>query len=394
MRTKWIIFTLFLQSWGALAQTNCSVQLQDLSKDIEALRVEADIPGIAIGAALDGELVYEEGFGFADKLHKTPVTPATIFQIASVTKPITALAVMEIADKHLLELESSVTLEPGSLLVNPHHPSKEITLLQLLTHTSSIQDGMYYEVDFRTPGQDSAMKLSELLEDILLENGKYYSADKSFLKSPPGEQWSYSNMGYNLLGNWAEQQSGLNLKDWTQKNFFEPLGMDHTFWTIADMSGLEVATPYQALSDGQLVAVAQSSTPGYPAGMLRSTVSDLTKFFGAVANSGVFMREAISSQKVLQEMFAERSMSGIPDHLESQLVAWNSYNYKKRSYLSHWGGNIGVYTAAYVAPETGLALVILTNRNAERPQINMLKELSKKIYDVVERCNTKTAVEN
>ncbi|WP_444941449.1 serine hydrolase domain-containing protein [Microbulbifer sp. ZKSA004] len=391
MNTKWIALALLLQSWGAVAQTNCSVQLQDLSKEFETLRVEADVPGMAIGAAIYGEPVYEEGFGFANKLRRTPVTPSTIFQIASVTKPITALAVMEIAEKHAVDLESTVDLGPGSHLVSPHHPSKEITLIQLLTHTSSIQDGMYYEVDFRTPGQDSEMELSELLEGILLENGKYYSANKSFLKSAPGEQWSYSNIGYNLLGHWAEQQSELNFKDWTKNNFFELLEMDHTFWTIADTHGLEVATPYQALSDGQLVAVAQSSTPGYPAAMLRSTISDMTKFFGAVANSGVFMGKAISSDRVLQEVFSERSIRGIPDHLENQFVAWNSYNYKGRSYLSHFGGNIGVFTAAYVAPETGLALVILTNRNAERPQINMFQEISRKVYDAVEKCNIKDA---
>ncbi len=161
-----------------------------------------------------GVVVYEESFGYADLRKKTPLTKDYKFQIASVSKQFTAVAIMQLYEKGLLNYNDSIQK------YLPDFPYKGINIHMLLTHTSGLPNYTYL-CDRKFPFKDSAVYNTEVIKCLeKYHPAKYYS---------PGKRFDYSNTGYVLLASIVEKISGLSFPEYMQKNIFEPLGMKNTF---------------------------------------------------------------------------------------------------------------------------------------------------------------------
>eukprot|EP01041_Mallomonas_annulata_P029755 gene29755-51791_t len=156
-----------------------------------------------------------------------------VFDLASVTKVITATAVMQLVDEGRADLDAPVAPHLDFALANPRHPEAPITLRQLLNHTSSLSDALYYDVDVRVPGRDATQPLAGLLADFLAPGGRHYSAEKSFSDAVPGTAWDYCNLGYAVLGQAASRIAGEDLRERSRRTIFAPLGLRNTSWTLA-----------------------------------------------------------------------------------------------------------------------------------------------------------------
>ncbi|MEJ1967342.1 MAG: serine hydrolase domain-containing protein [Rhizomicrobium sp.] len=251
---------------------------------IDAQRVSAGIPGMAVGYARDGVVRFARGYGFADIALKRPVTADTMFHIASVTKTVTATMILRLAEQGRLKLDETVAPYLDFPLVHPHRPDAAITFRHLLMHASGISDARYYAIDFRTPGKAAALPLGSFLKDYLAPGGRYYAADGCFSRAVSGAAWDYSNVGFALLGYVAGRIGG-DMREQSRRQIFAPLGMAHTDWSLGDVPQALRETPYDGV-DGVLTPIAPDGFPDWPAGLMRSSVADFARFVAASANGG------------------------------------------------------------------------------------------------------------
>jgi CubicO group peptidase (beta-lactamase class C family) len=183
------------------------------------------VPGAALAVAKDGKLVYARGFGHADQQLGLPVQPGMRFRIASLSKPITAAAILKLIEMGLLRLIDN----PFAILQIPLPPNadarlKKITIHHLLQHTAGFDRDKSFDPMFRPLiiAKDQGVKPPAKPMDII----RYMTKHK--LDFDPGERYAYSNFGYCILGRVIEKVSGDSYEAFVQKHVFDPVGVKHT----------------------------------------------------------------------------------------------------------------------------------------------------------------------
>jgi CubicO group peptidase (beta-lactamase class C family) len=172
-------------------------------------------PGCALGVYKDGQILYKHGYGMADLNEDVPITPATVFHVASMSKQFSAASIVLLAQQGKLALDDDVRK------YIPELPDfgQRITIRHLIHHTSGLRDqwallglaGWRYSKDLIT--DDDVMSVITRQKDLNFK---------------PGDKHVYCNTGYTLLGLIVKRVTGLSLREYTTKNIFEPLGMTHT----------------------------------------------------------------------------------------------------------------------------------------------------------------------
>ncbi|MFX0093331.1 MAG: serine hydrolase domain-containing protein [Candidatus Hodarchaeota archaeon] len=177
-----------------------------------------DSPGCILGVIKNGEVIYTQGFGLANLDYGIPITPRTIFRIASVSKQFTAACIVLLAQHDLLSLDDDIRKYIPEL---PEFDSV-VTIRHLVHHTSGLRD--YCELFFLTGSDLREFDLWN--EDDIF---KWVKRQKS-LDFQPGHQYAYSNTGYILLAVIIKRITGKTLREYADENIFKPLGMVHTFF--------------------------------------------------------------------------------------------------------------------------------------------------------------------
>ncbi|HEX8612825.1 MAG TPA: serine hydrolase domain-containing protein [Telluria sp.] len=193
---------LFL--FATLVSTAC-VHADPLDDAIVAEMKRGHVPGVGIAVVKDGKIIKEMGYGEADVEHGVRVTPQTVFQSGSVGKTFTAALVMLLAEDGKLSLDDPISRH----LANTPKAWEAITIRHLLTHTSGLGDP-YASLDLHKDYTDEELIALEAAIPVL---------------SAPGEKWSYSNMGYHLLGFICNKAGGKFYGDQLRERIFAPLGM-------------------------------------------------------------------------------------------------------------------------------------------------------------------------
>ncbi len=339
----------------------------------------AGIAGMAVGIARRGRVVFQRGYGFANLTSRRRVTVDTMFHLASVTKTVTATAVMMLAEAGKIDLDAPANNYLDFDVTNPAHPEIAITVRHLLMHLSSISDQIYYDVDFRVTGRDSPQTVDAFLRSYLVPGGTYYSPSGCFLASAPGDRYDYCNVGYGLLGYLAGRVAGEDLRIFTQRRLFAPLHMRHVSWTIAGVPDRLNATPYDMVDD-RLVPVDPVGFPDWSAGMLRASIADFMPFVAASANGGAAGGTRIISAAGAAEMLAMRVPAGLPEWLTGQGLGWMESHTALTPRINHWGGDPGVFTAVYVDPASATGVAIFTNSSATSASRTATKAIADHIF--------------
>ena len=355
--------------------------IDQLSAIIETKMAEAHIPGLAIGFAKDGAVKFTQSFGHADLESGRGVSTSSMFHIASITKPMIATAYLQMVEKGLLKLKDPVGKYCDFPVVNPHHPDKPITIYQLLNHSSSISDDNAPGLDTSTFDADSPKPLRQLMVDYLTPGGTKYSPDGSYRKDEPGRTWSYSNVGYALLGYVGGIIAGEDLRTVIDKDIFKPLGMEYTSWTIADTPLSLRVQPY-AYQNGGYVKEPAVGFSGWAAGMLRCSIDDYTRFLAASANGGTAGDFKMVSDKSMQKILATPALEEIPTWLTGQGLGWMFSSIDGESYPSHYGGDPGVFTATYFDPENRSGAIIMMNVYADGPRRELVKDITRRLFAI------------
>jgi len=255
---------------------------------------ELHIPGLVAAAVDSGRVVWVRAYGLANVGSSEPATDTTPFMIASVSKTITASVIMSLHADGRFKLDDDVNEYLPFPVRNPNHPASPITFRHLLRHRSSIADnGDFYAPFWGEATGDPTTTLGSYLRDYLTPTGASYDREKNFLETAPDERESYCNTCYALIGFLAAEISGLPFERLSDEVLFTPLEMTRTAWFLRDFAGTGLAMPYRFVADSGYVAYGQNGYPDWPAGQLRTTITDFARFLSVYADGGDFNGQTV-----------------------------------------------------------------------------------------------------
>lgn len=188
-----------------------------LDKSVEEFMEKHEVPGLSLAIARNGRLVYAKGYGFADREAEEPVTTESRFRIASLSKPITAVAIMKLVEDGKLSLNQKVFGPAGILgprygMENPDHPVTKISILNLLQHSSGGWSN--------APGDPMFSNVSLSADELLV-----WTLRNRPLDNAPGTAYAYSNFGYFVLARVIEEVIGESYEDYVKSEILLPMGI-------------------------------------------------------------------------------------------------------------------------------------------------------------------------
>jgi CubicO group peptidase (beta-lactamase class C family) len=329
----------------------------DLRSEIRELMHQARVPGVAACIVDPGGAVWTEGFGNANIAHDRRVTPQTIFMLASISKTVMSIAVMQAVEDGLLDLDADVNDVLPFRVRNPRYPAAVITLRMLLTHTSSIRDDWPTIIPFYTHG-DSPIELGSYLRRYLSPEGDLYRPHRVYSAWRAGRRYDYCNIAAALAGYMVEASSGAPFDAWCDSRIFAPLGMDRTSWHLAGLERTAIAMPYH-WKDGRFVAYGQYGYPDYPDGQLRTSALGLAKHLQTFMAFGELDGVRILDTDTVREM---RRIQ-LPDVAHGQGLIWYRFALRGMPLMGHNGGDSGVATQMYFRPRDNVGVIVLANGN-------------------------------
>ncbi|MCI0495699.1 beta-lactamase family protein, partial [candidate division KSB1 bacterium] len=226
-----------------------------------------DLPGLSVGIVYDQDLIWSSNYGYSNVEMKIPMTPQTIFRIASITKLFTCTAIMQLRDQGKLQLDDPVEKYlPWFKIRNQYPDSPPIAIRHLMTHTSGLprEAAFPYWTDHKFP-------TLEQIIDALRDQETIY---------PSETKWKYSNLGMALLGEIVAAASGEAYENYIQNHIVAPLQMTSTSVNLTSDHKKRLAVGYgRRLADGTRKIMPFTDSKGLtPAANISSTVEDLAKF--------------------------------------------------------------------------------------------------------------------
>ena len=250
---------------------------------IRSKMAENHIPGVATLALKDGQIVWNQCYGYAVLEDSIPVADSTLFYQASISKTSVAIAFMQMWEQNSISLDDDVGTHLGFPVRNPYHPDSVISIRMCMTHMSSINDNWMILDPLNIQG-DSPIPLGEFLEEYLVPGGIYYSQD-NYNPWPPANQDDYCNIGAAICGYIIELLAD-SFPIWCQDSVFDPLSMHETAWFLSQLDTHNIAMPYHW--DGSTyVPYGHIGKPYYPCGTLRTSSRQLARLLTAFMQYGV-----------------------------------------------------------------------------------------------------------
>lgn len=313
-----------------------------------------NVPGVGYALIQDGEIIQVGGAGVRDTISNLPVTAETVFPIGSITKSFTALAVMQLVDAGLLDLDTPVIEYVPDLVLATEEATQGVTLRHLLAHTSGLAraDQMLIKAD--------SMSRAELVAAMA----------EIPIHAAPGEVYEYSNQGYILAGHVVELVSGQRWESYISENVFQPLGMESAGTTAVELLGAENhMLPHQlnvrtAMTPIEYLDLAAAG----PAGAIIANVQDMATYMLFQMGDGTFDGQTILSQESMAEMHEMQITIGSNQEETLGLVTdmgyalgWLRFTYRDIDMISHDGSSDGYYATLSFAPEEQNGVLLLTN---------------------------------
>lgn len=321
---------------------------------------EKGIPGAAFVVVKDGKVIHQSSYGVADIASKNPIVPdKTLFRLASMSKLVTATAVMQLAQQGKLELDDEIEKHIGFRLRNPFET--KVTVRHLLTHTSGLDNRAIGT--FTTDGGE----LPSLYQHL-----KDFCPPVIFA---PGTRFSYSNYGFGLLGLAIERISRMSFEDYVQKNVLSPLGMNDTTFDQVHIDKSRLASGYFNFKGGkQPVEYRLLNIP--PAGAMTGAVTDFAKFMIMHLQNGQFEGKEILKVET-SKLMQQRHFQSRKD-MNGACIAFDEGTLNGLRVLSHNGNIPGYGSTMYLVPEKNIGFFAIFTSNLRQ---DVLAEIAYKFFD-------------
>jgi CubicO group peptidase (beta-lactamase class C family) len=339
----------------AYASTSWSRDFGDFVTDGLAT---TNTPGMSVAIVRRGRTVFSAGYGYGDIEKARRVTPDSVFQIASVGKTVTGLAMMMLWEDERFRLDDPVAPHLDFTVAHPKFPGTPITFRHLFTHTSGISDAVYDTLEFTDATTPS---LRDFLAGCLSPGGHLYDADKSYSAAQPGTTWSYSNVAVALLGYLAQRVGPEPLDSVTRNRLFVPLGLRNTAWRYEGFSGAQLALPYE-FKDARFHRLPRETYPDWPAGLLCTSANDFAKILAIYTQDGMLDGRRFVKPQTLGAMFSPDPVLPAKDHPEiHQGLIWRLREWSGDHVASHNGGDAGAATVAVIDRDRQTAALAFAN---------------------------------
>lgn len=309
-----------------------------LARLADDARVALGVPGLSIAVSNGDSVTWAQGFGLADVEQNVPVRPETVFRLASISKPITAVAVMQLVERGLVNLDDPIQRYVPSF---PRKPQGEVRVRHLLTHTSGIRHYRGSEFSLSTPFPTTERALTVFRDDPL--------------EFAPGERYLYSTYGYNLLAGVIEHASGRSFEDYVRTNVFVPAGMTSAVLEHPQeiMRGRARQYVRGAAPLSLLNAPYVDLSVKWAGGGMIATATDVARFDIAL-NQGRLLKP-----ETLERMYTSARLNN--GNITGYGFGWMVNVDQSRLLVAHSGGAMGGTTYVLRDPRAKVAAVVLAN---------------------------------
>jgi CubicO group peptidase (beta-lactamase class C family) len=311
------------------------------------------VPGGAFALVKGDEVRWAGGFGMADIARQIPVRKTTPFGLASISKTMTATALMQLYERGKLLLDDDINAHLPFPIRNPNFPAIPITIRMLLDHTSGLLDN--WDVLPQTSDGDLGIPLDQIIRNYFQPSGPWYDAVANFATFAPGTDWSYSNMGFTLVGYLVQVISHQDLDAYARRHIFEPLDMNAGYFLSDFDTRHKNKAPAVQYNREQY-------TPGYlgvayfPAGGVRTDVLSLSQFMIAQMNGGRAEHTRILRPETVDMMHTP----GTPD------FPWYGLGFElDGDYVGHFGWDWGTLAYMYYRQSDKVGVIGLVNADAD-----------------------------
>ncbi|MEL6660041.1 MAG: serine hydrolase domain-containing protein [Bacteroidota bacterium] len=357
-----------------------------LTAELDTFYQQGHITGLAVAVVSEDEVLYTNGFGYADLHMQKPYTENTVQNIASISKTLIGIALVKAQELGKLQLDDPINDYLPYEVVNPHFPEDVITIRHLTTHTSSIIDTELYDgesyilhsrqhdkadreqvVPEEFKPNDEDLPMAEFLQNFLDQEGEWY-AQENFLEKRPGAFFEYTNIGATLAAQVLEYATGTNFADFTRQHILLPLGMESSGWSFDKIDFNQHSTLY---SDS-IAELPFYYLVTYPDGGFRTSSANfalyLQELIRGYAGKGTILSpegyEAFYTQQMNDSQFEER---------DAEWTYNDEYDFgvfigfAAETYIGHTGGDPGVASFMFFDKEKkiGRFLMINTDLNSQ-----------------------------
>lgn len=351
-----------------MAQLGSPISIEAMEAFLSARTETGAVPGLSVSVVKGDRLVWAKGFGFADLATSSPATPQTSYLWFSMTKIVTATAVLRLAEGGKLDLDAPADeYFRGFKVVSQPTP---VTVRQLLNHSSGLANPL--PIRWVRPADAPDPDHRAFVRRLLAKHRR--------LKSVPGERASYSNLGYLVLGEVISEITGASYEEYVREEILSPLGMDRTGFTYPEQpAGDGAATGYQPLwrpftplfraalprgvvgpRQGRYVAFNPFYVKGPAYGGIVGGVDEATRLVVLHLNGGQADGKRLLSAQAVAEMQRITPRGGKRDF---GLGWFRSHEARERrpAFVEHLGGGAGFWNVMRIYPEESLGVVVMGN---------------------------------
>jgi serine beta-lactamase-like protein LACTB, mitochondrial len=336
-----LVFSLETATLQAQTSSISSDKRAQIQKAASGFMAANSVPGTSVAVVQDGELAWSAGFGMADLENFVPATSSTLFRLGSISKPITATAILQLSERGRLDLDAEVQK------YCPSFPKKEwpITTRELLGHLGGIR---HYNPDGKGDIPDDSAKHFASMEESL----QVFASDP--LVAKPGTKFHYSTYGYTVLGCVLEGAASERYVDYVKEHVFEPAGMaetqaDNFFAVIQHRSRWYHKDKAGVVQNAGVL----DSSYKIPGGGLISSADDMARFeIALMANK--LLKPATRDVMWTPQKAADGSQNGYA-------LGWGTQKKYGLALMEHTGSQQGTSTSIILAPDRRAGIVVLAN---------------------------------
>lgn len=334
-------------------------ELQEIDSYILGQMKDLDIPGVAIGIVRGDQVVYTQGYGVADDAGRA-MTSDTPFLIASLSKSITALGIMQLVEEGKINLDAPVQTYLPWFRVADEEVSSKITVRHLLHQTSGFDERESYTRNLNTDTSDDALEKS------------IRALNTAELNFTSGEAFEYANTNYDILGLLIQTVSGQSYEEYIEEKIFAPLDMDQSYTSLEDARAGNMTRGYYPLfgittAYDHLMPYSQTVKPS--AGLF-SSAEDLTHYLIVHLNDGQYQNNALLSSEGMNQLH----ISGIQfSENAGYAMGWTVFPFNEMTSamqdggvptgIAHRGDWVGYYSIMVLIPELETGVVLLMNKS-------------------------------
>lgn len=397
--------------WGFTASA------QTLEEQFNEIASRNEMAGGSLAVFCEKGVIETLSIGKSDLNRHIKTTTDTKYRLASVSKIITAIAIMQLAEKNHLDLDADISKILGFKVENPAYPAIAITTRMLLSHTSTITDDSSYDNFLKATITNHPIPD---LRERLTPSGTYYSSGQ-FLQHKPGGYFTYANINYVILGTIIEKVSGIRFDIYCKKYIVNPLGIEASF-NVLDLTNMDQLAVIYRKIDGEWIPQTDNFEgkrpaltnlidyiPGTnggrfgPQGGFRCSAKDMAKLFQVLVNHGKCGNKTLLSPASCNDMTGNQwTFSGDNgDYYSGLFRSWGlgihritSTPYNdivlpgSSSMIGHSGDAYGLVSDVYYDKKRKIGFVFITNgvgTGYQSKKTSSFYAIEQEIFDAIEK---------